>query len=296
MRKFLVLVILAGLALAGCTDDDDGRSDGTITFADYTRTDEVGRIIASNPADWVSCAGPVVNPDLPPVDYGPIPAFPNATNGVCLVGFKLPATREVTLSIWQVGGKSLRLLDPAEDILVATITTGPHAAGRHLRFWDGKDALGNRLPPGTYLCRMETPDCLSTGEIRIITCPYDTERLLSPALIEFLDTHWSLEKLAAAFDPGYLGRPGANPAYASIVGVGSNYFPFVEPGQGPEALPLYVAREADLSLFVENIAMWNQFVFGWDDFVDPRAWDDSIDPNSLSDRRTSAQREVFRGR
>jgi hypothetical protein len=142
---------------------------------------------------------------------------------------------------------------------------------------------------------METADCVSTGEIRIIACPYDTPRLLSPAVLDHLDQHWSLEKLTAAFDPGYLGRPGANPAYAGIVGVGSAYFPFVEPGEGPEALPLYVARTEDLSLFVENIAMWNQFVFGWDDFEDPRAWDDSIDPNNLSDVRTSAQREVFRG-
>ncbi len=36
-----------------------------------------------------------------------------------------------------------------------------------------------------------------------------------------------------------------------------------------EKLPLYVTKEDDFREYYENLGKWNQFVFGWDDFVSP---------------------------
>lgn len=294
MRKIQILALLVTLVLAGCSSDNGGSGGTTYTFG-YTPTDEIGRILVPNPTDWRSCT-PVGDPQLPPVNYGPVPAYPNPTNGVCLLGFTIPAPREVTVSIWQPADEKVLLLDPAAaPTLVMILTTGRHVAGRHQLRWDGKDNLGNCLPPGPYLCRFETIDCASTGEIRLIACPYGTDRLLGAAMLAHLDAHWSLDRLTAAFDPNYFSHAGADPAFANVAGFGLEYFPFVDPGDDPQALPLYVSRSDDLALFVENVAMWNQFVFGWDDFVDPRIYYDDIDPNNLSDGRVSAQREHFRG-
>ena len=88
---------------------------------------------------------------------------------------------------------------------------------------------------------------------------------------------------------------GTDPNFANVAGTGLEYYPSVGVGGAPQDLPLYVSRNDDEALFVENIAMWNQFVFGWDDFADPRVYYEELDPNNLSDVRVSAQREHFRG-
>ncbi|MBD3220536.1 hypothetical protein GF314_04775 [bacterium] len=113
----------------------------------------------------------------------------------------------------------------------------------------------------------------------------------------YADVHWSEEKLDAAYDENYLDRPDANFDYSSVVGEGADYFSTAENEiNNYTQLPLWVSVEEDRREYYENLGKWDQFVFGWDDYTDPRDFLDTdvIDIRNLQDPRTSAHREVYR--
>jgi len=105
----------------------------------------------------------------------------------------------------------------------------------------------------------------------------------------YADVHWSVERLAAAY--GEADDPG------------TEYFAFLGEGGSPitiyTQIPLWVSKEDDRREYYENLGKWDQFVFGWDDFLDPRSFIPGADPNHpespwLDDPRTSANRETYR--
>jgi hypothetical protein len=105
----------------------------------------------------------------------------------------------------------------------------------------------------------------------------------------FADAHWSVDRLAAAY--GESDDPG------------TEYFAFTDENGSPITLytqiPLWVSAEADRREYYENLGKWNQFVFGWDDFTDPRlqyGWEsgDPLDSEWLDNPVTSANRETYR--
>jgi hypothetical protein len=116
--------------------------------------------------------------------------------------------------------------------------------------------------------------------------------------IAFADEHWSEQKLEAAYNnppPG--GYDDADLQYVELWG--RNYFPV----QDYRDLDLWVSREDDFREYYENLGKWDQFVFGWDDFVradDPRL-DDPYGPGyvdyEIDDLRqswTSSNRDTYR--
>ena len=110
----------------------------------------------------------------------------------------------------------------------------------------------------------------------------------------YADDHWFEEKLDASYDRNYLSRPDANFDYTDVVGIGDDYFSPDPPGY--TNIPLWVSKEDDRREYYENLGKWDQFVFGWDDFQDPRDFMDTeeIDIQNLKDARTSQHREEYR--
>lgn len=108
---------------------------------------------------------------------------------------------------------------------------------------------------------------------------------------DYLDAHWTEARLEAAF--------GDSEDFAGSFFYDVNDY---------TDLSLWVSREDDEREYYENAGKWDQFVFGWDDFSDPRGWpanwwqqtdptwDDYTDLNSriLKDVRVSAHREAYR--
>jgi hypothetical protein len=112
----------------------------------------------------------------------------------------------------------------------------------------------------------------------------------------FADAHWFEEKLDAAYDVTYLDRQEPNYDYSQVVGVGTTYFGFNRYDDPETGLPLWVSKVDDRREYYENLGKWDQFVFGWDDFVDPRDFlgTTEVDIANLKDPRTSQNREIYR--
>ncbi len=99
----------------------------------------------------------------------------------------------------------------------------------------------------------------------------------------YADEHWSEDRLAAAFG-------GDENDF-----VGTFYYKDVHDYTG---LSLWVSAEDDRREYYENLGKWDQFVFGWDDFSDPRNFAD-MGPEYTSadlkdDPRISEHRIAYR--
>ena len=114
--------------------------------------------------------------------------------------------------------------------------------------------------------------------------------------IAYADAHYSDELLVAGYYPG--GAP-IDSGYRD--GQGELYFPAVGPISSVDELgnlPLYVTKEADFREYYENLGKWDQFIFGWDDYIRPDDYpgytatgDRSVD---LQQPWVSAHREEYR--
>ncbi|MBM4131028.1 hypothetical protein FJ250_08360, partial [bacterium] len=87
---------------------------------------------------------------------------------------------------------------------------------------------------------------------------------LRDAYYAYADEHYSDELLLQAYV--------TNSTDIERNGVGDHYFPDVGAMtdlSDLDQLPLYVTVEEDRREYYENLGKWDQFVFGWDDFVNP---------------------------
>ena len=102
---------------------------------------------------------------------------------------------------------------------------------------------------------------------------------------KYLDEHWSEDRLEAAFGSDVNDF------------VGTFYY---DDAHDYTELSLWVSREDDEREYYENAGKWDQFVFGWDDFVDPRdLFDPALDPPFTSaylrdNERVSSNRLLYR--
>lgn len=112
---------------------------------------------------------------------------------------------------------------------------------------------------------------------------------------DFADKYYSDERLVVAYQ---LAPLDPNDPRA---GMGAIYFPsygYIESVEELVNLPLYVTVEADRREYYENLGKWDQFVFGWDDFVSPYDYAGYIptdDPRiDLEQPWVSDNREIYR--
>ena len=81
--------------------------------------------------------------------------------------------------------------------------------------------------------------------------------------IAYADAHYSDDDLILAYTSGDGGyRDGEGEQYFPGVGTINNIDEL-------DNLPLYVTPEEDFREYYENLGKWDQFIFGWDDYVRP---------------------------
>lgn len=107
--------------------------------------------------------------------------------------------------------------------------------------------------------------------------------------LAFADAHWSEDGMSAAY---WSLHPNQY-----LAGVGLDYFDVNDSQDGYTELPLWVSREEDEREYYENLGKWDQFVFGWDDFVRPEELPGYQGGGAVSDLRLagiSDNREKYR--
>jgi hypothetical protein len=79
---------------------------------------------------------------------------PNPFREGTLIRFQLPEDRDVTVQVYDVGGR-----------LVRTLGSGRLSAGSHVTEWDGRDESGAHVPRGTYFYRVDTGRGAVSGKV-----------------------------------------------------------------------------------------------------------------------------------
>ena len=94
------------------------------------------------------CVSPLtvaVGEVAPGLRFALSPAAPNPFRRATAINFTLPTSQFASLKLYDVAGR-----------LVRTLQSGPLAAGRHLRVWDGRTDAGAVASPGVYFSRLES--------------------------------------------------------------------------------------------------------------------------------------------
>ena len=107
-----------------------------------------GRMIQVN----LAAAGPDV-----PTSYELMPNYPNPFNPETSIGFALPTTGQVELTIYNTLGQR-----------VATLVSGEFPAGLHQVVWDGRDGDGRTVASGVYLYRLAAAGNIMTRKMMLL--------------------------------------------------------------------------------------------------------------------------------
>ncbi|MBU8870079.1 MAG: hypothetical protein KOO60_04280 [Gemmatimonadales bacterium] len=121
---------------------------------------------------------------------------------------------------------------------------------------------------------------------------------------KFARDNWSEDLLFEAYNPSSVDEERWG-------GIGLEYFKLTDDDNDPISsmgsvdnlsyLSLWVSEEDDEREYFENLGKWDQFVFGWNDFITPNdppeGYEDFVPTGALSDLRqpwTSVKREHYR--
>ena len=92
-----------------------------------------------------------------PQAFGLAQNSPNPFSPLTTLAFALPEAAHVRLSIYDLGGRLVRVL--VDEV---------RPAGMHEVQWDATNASGQRVASGVYLCRMEAGEYRETRRVMLI--------------------------------------------------------------------------------------------------------------------------------
>jgi len=84
--------------------------------------------------------------------------YPNPFNPTTTIEFTLARPSEVTMAVYDVAGRRIRLLMDGRLL----------GKGRHIITWDGRNESGSLVASGVYFCRMVTRDGVSMAKIALV--------------------------------------------------------------------------------------------------------------------------------
>ncbi len=85
-------------------------------------------------------------------------AYPNPLSNTTAIGFTLPNSGQISLSIYDATGRLVRTL----------LSNAERNAGRHELSWDGTSADGGAVPAGTYFYRLSTPMGTTERQLKVV--------------------------------------------------------------------------------------------------------------------------------
>jgi hypothetical protein len=122
-----------------------GRCTDVVVSGTLVFTADVSSTLTILPTQCATTAGVSV-PPLAPGVASLETSFPNPFSGSTIIPYELPAPAQVSLRIYDIAGRLVRVLEENAN----------RGVGRHSVAWNGRDARGHPLPAGVYLCRLDT--------------------------------------------------------------------------------------------------------------------------------------------
>lgn len=108
--------------------------------------------------DWIVALKPTaVDEGATPVAFALQPVYPNPFNPAATLRFSLPRTAEVTLAVYDLLGRRVRIL--VEQVL---------PAGAHQVQWLARDEQGQAVAAGLYLFRLQAGDALQVQKALLL--------------------------------------------------------------------------------------------------------------------------------
>ena len=83
--------------------------------------------------------------------------YPNPFNSSTVIGFSLPRSQEVELTVYNLAGQK-----------VIVLVDGEQTAGTHFVRWDGRDEQGRELASGVYLYRQKAGSQVETRKLLLL--------------------------------------------------------------------------------------------------------------------------------
>lgn len=100
---------------------------------------------------------PVAVEEETPETFSVTGAYPNPFNPVTTIGYSLPETSRVTLTVYDTLGRQVR-----------TIDCGSINAGSHTVTWNGRDDAGRPVASGSYIYRLDAGAYISSGKMMLV--------------------------------------------------------------------------------------------------------------------------------
>ncbi|MFO7652198.1 MAG: hypothetical protein R6X25_00060 [Candidatus Krumholzibacteriia bacterium] len=134
---------------------------------DVRRVDALGRVLVGDQDGVdqvfvlpVACSDLTAVPDPTPTPaaIGLVSVAPNPFNPKTTIRFELPSRAAVTLRVFDVAGRLVRVLMEGEI----------HDRGRHEAVWLGRDDAGRRCASGTFFCRFEAGTHVETTRMTLV--------------------------------------------------------------------------------------------------------------------------------
>jgi len=118
----------------------------------YVEADLEGAYYGSTPI--TSGTGVVLTSSAVPMAYDLMQNYPNPFNPSTTIGFSVPESSHVTLSIYDMTGR-----------LVTTLVDGTVDMGVHMVEWNGEDSSGSMVSAGVYIYALESADMVVTNKM-----------------------------------------------------------------------------------------------------------------------------------
>jgi len=118
----------------------------------YVESDLEGAYYGSTPL--TSGTGVVLTSSAVPMAYDLMQNYPNPFNPSTTIGFSVPESAHVTLSIYDMTGR-----------LVTTLVDGTVDMGVHMVEWSGEDSSGSMVSAGVYIYALESADMVVTNKM-----------------------------------------------------------------------------------------------------------------------------------
>jgi hypothetical protein len=118
----------------------------------YVEADLEGAYYGSTPI--TSGTGLVLTSSAVPMAYDLMQNYPNPFNPSTTIGFSVPESAHVTLSIYDMTGR-----------LVTTLVDGTVDMGVHMVEWNGEDSSGSMVSAGVYIYALESADMVVTNKM-----------------------------------------------------------------------------------------------------------------------------------